>query len=357
MSELPTRDQIKLGSKVSIESKQDQGTGKLTEGIVKTILTASPKHPHGIKVELEDAQVGRVKKIISKIGKTSKEFSSMDIFMEVGGHSYKEDIQEILSNYNLPYSSNKDELLKTIYCNKTILEKSVKLLLDELYKDDLVEICQTFDIDYKGKVKELRENILKNIISSPKSTLKNESENNLKSNIITIPRDEDTWNEFKSTFQYDLDEENLRINNKIESANARRDNRKKYRAEIQKEISLTVSAFANQEGGKLFVGVDDDSTILGLDKDLKEYHGSVDKFKLAVTESLKKILKNNAFIAKLKFEFVTNNDKHYLVIQVPASTEPIYVHFSNVQETFVRMQNRSQKFTTEEFLKHCKDRF
>ena len=357
MSEFPTRDQIKLGSKVSIELKQNQGTGELTEGIVQKILTASSKHPHGIKVELENSQVGRVKKIATKMEKTNKQFSPMDIFMEIGKHSYKDDIQDILSNYNLQYSGNKYELLKTIYCNKTILEKSVKSLLDELYKDDLVEICQIFNIDYNDKVKELRENILKNIINLPKPILKNESEHNLKSNIITIPKEEDTWNEFKSTFQYDLDEENLRNNNKIEAANARRDNRKTYRAEIQKEISITISAFANQEGGRLFVGVNDDSTILGLDRDLKEYHGSADKFRLAVTESFKKILKNNAFIAKLKFEFVTDNDKQYLIIQVPKSTEPVYVHFSNVQETFVRMQNRSQKFTTEEFLKHCKDRF
>ena len=54
MSDLPTNDQIKIGSKVAIETKEDQGTGKLTEGIVKTKLTSSNTHPHGIKVELED---------------------------------------------------------------------------------------------------------------------------------------------------------------------------------------------------------------------------------------------------------------------------------------------------------------
>ncbi len=58
------RADIKPGLKVSIVLKQDQRTGKLTEGIVKDILTKSPTHPHGIKVRLEDGQVGRVKKII-----------------------------------------------------------------------------------------------------------------------------------------------------------------------------------------------------------------------------------------------------------------------------------------------------
>jgi uncharacterized repeat protein (TIGR03833 family) len=43
--------------------KKDQRTGKLTEGIVKDILTNSPSHPHGIKVRLQTGEVGRVKEI------------------------------------------------------------------------------------------------------------------------------------------------------------------------------------------------------------------------------------------------------------------------------------------------------
>ncbi|MFC1971210.1 YwbE family protein [Chloroflexota bacterium] len=54
---------IKTGLKVSIILKQDQKSRKLTEGIVKDILTKSPTHPHGIKVRLESGQVGRVKEI------------------------------------------------------------------------------------------------------------------------------------------------------------------------------------------------------------------------------------------------------------------------------------------------------
>ena len=55
------RVDIKPGTQVSIVLKQDQRSGKLTEGIVKDILTKSPKHPHGIKVRLENGAVGRVK--------------------------------------------------------------------------------------------------------------------------------------------------------------------------------------------------------------------------------------------------------------------------------------------------------
>ena len=58
------RKDISIGSEVEIVLKEDQRTGTLTEGIVKNILTKSPNHPHGIKVRLEDGQVGRVKNIL-----------------------------------------------------------------------------------------------------------------------------------------------------------------------------------------------------------------------------------------------------------------------------------------------------
>lgn len=57
------RSQITVGAKVSIVLKEDQRSGNLTEGVVQRILTNSPNHPHGIKVKLEDGQVGRVKQI------------------------------------------------------------------------------------------------------------------------------------------------------------------------------------------------------------------------------------------------------------------------------------------------------
>ena len=54
---------IKSGIKVKIVLKQDQRSGKLTEGVVKDILTKSSSHPHGIKVRLTNGDVGRVKEI------------------------------------------------------------------------------------------------------------------------------------------------------------------------------------------------------------------------------------------------------------------------------------------------------
>jgi uncharacterized repeat protein (TIGR03833 family) len=59
-----TRSAIHAGVRVSIVLKDDQRTGKRTEGVVQDILTNSPSHPHGIKVRLESGSVGRVQEIL-----------------------------------------------------------------------------------------------------------------------------------------------------------------------------------------------------------------------------------------------------------------------------------------------------
>ena len=59
------RADIKVGQQVAIVLKQDQRTGKLTEGVVQAILTKSATHPHGIKVRLQSGAVGRVKQILN----------------------------------------------------------------------------------------------------------------------------------------------------------------------------------------------------------------------------------------------------------------------------------------------------
>ena len=58
------RKDIQPGAQVLIVLKKDQRSGKLTQGVVRDILTKSATHPHGIKVRLESGQVGRVKEIV-----------------------------------------------------------------------------------------------------------------------------------------------------------------------------------------------------------------------------------------------------------------------------------------------------
>ena len=58
------RKNIQPGFSVEIVQKNHQRSGELTEGVVKRLLTKSPNHPHGIKVQLETGEVGRVKNVL-----------------------------------------------------------------------------------------------------------------------------------------------------------------------------------------------------------------------------------------------------------------------------------------------------
>jgi uncharacterized repeat protein (TIGR03833 family) len=59
------RKNIQAGKKAEIVQKNHQRSGELTEGVVKRILTNSPTHPHGIKVQLETGEIGRVKNVLA----------------------------------------------------------------------------------------------------------------------------------------------------------------------------------------------------------------------------------------------------------------------------------------------------
>ena len=77
MAGYPTGDQIFIGSIVLIETKENQRTGNFTRGTVDSILTRSKFHPHGIKVRLDDGNIGRVKDVLVdvRVSATSKEMN------------------------------------------------------------------------------------------------------------------------------------------------------------------------------------------------------------------------------------------------------------------------------------------
>ncbi|RCU52877.1 MULTISPECIES: YwbE family protein [Corallincola] len=61
---VPNRSELHPGLPVAIVQKQDQRSGQLTEGVIQSLLTKSPSHPHGIKVRLDSGEVGRVQAIL-----------------------------------------------------------------------------------------------------------------------------------------------------------------------------------------------------------------------------------------------------------------------------------------------------
>ena len=239
MSSLPTNSKIHVGMTVLIESKQDQGTGKLTQGIVAEKLTSGESHPYGIMVKLEDGTKGRVKEIFS----------------------------------------------------------------DNSLKDS------------------------------------NKSESN-------IPENEDTWNELKSSFRADIDRI-TKGDGKIVSSKS-----------VEKEISITISALANKEGGQLFIGVDDNGDILGLNSDYELLKNpSDDKFQRIIWQSIKNYLGNMTFVSKLDMTLTEKNSKKICVIKIPKSNEPIFVNDDDGQESYVRVGTRSEKFSPQDFIKYCNSRF
>lgn len=60
------RKDIYRGLEVDIILKKDQRSGNLTRGFVEDLLTSSAFHSHGIKVRLEDGQIGRVAHIVEE---------------------------------------------------------------------------------------------------------------------------------------------------------------------------------------------------------------------------------------------------------------------------------------------------
>jgi len=56
---------VQIGQEVEIVLKHNQRSGELTNGIINRILTKSQNHPHGIKVELDSGEVGRIKNILA----------------------------------------------------------------------------------------------------------------------------------------------------------------------------------------------------------------------------------------------------------------------------------------------------
>lgn len=130
--------------------------------------------------------------------------------------------------------------------------------------------------------------------------------------------------EFKSSFQYDM----------IKKAQA---------TLLRKEVIDTVAAFLNSRrgGGQLFIGVTDDSTVCGIDGDLRLEGGSRDKFELLLRSTLtEKIGRSFAPLWQVSFEAV--GDKLVAVIDVEPSHEPAFVKGDKGTEFFIRTGNRNQ---------------
>ena len=173
---------------------------------------------------------------------------------------------------------------------------------------------------------------------------------------IEIPKKEDITNEFKETFRFDTKELKLRNAGQNEAADGRKKEVKKIEAAIKKEVSIAVAAFANQQGGRLFIGVDDDGVVTGLKRDLKLYK-NWDEYTRAIIDSIEEFTKNRAHASSIRLKEEENQE--YLVLDVPISIhEPIFIHDNKKEEFYVRDATaKSQKFEATDMMRYCNKRF
>ena len=160
-----------------------------------------------------------------------------------------------------------------------------------------------------------------------------------------IANREDTNVERKSSFKFDM--------NRFKFTSERRGSK-----EVEKEISKTIAAFMNADGGELFVGVDDKGNILGLADDYSLMDkGNSDAFQLELSHSIGKYLQDNIIYELVDTRFETIQGKEICSVLVSPSPRPIFLHDDQKQECYVRVGNMSRPNTPEEFMDYCQRRF
>ena len=284
MSGVPNRSQIKKGKHVSIETKENQRTGKLTEGIVEDILTASESHPHGIKVRLQSGQVGRVKEI--------------------------KDSDTVIISENEKKSQRAHKAWET-HRTKTAKDSEKINHADEFE-----------DLEHK-----------------------------------VIPKTEDKHNEFKEFYQYD----NMMGKLLVDLTDAKNIIIKKKKQEVQQRFATAICAFGNKDGGFVYLGVQADGTVTGLEKDkaLENFADYTDEFANHIQSRLNGLIKDDAFIlSKLNMLFRQIGEKTICIIQILPSNRPLYLHSDRGNEFYVRgIAPRANKLNGMDEARYIKVRF
>jgi len=262
------RSGIRKGDRVYIETKADQGTGRLTDGMVDEILTRSESHPHGIKVRLQDGKVGRVKRVgpAPASGPAAPEGDVASGEMAAGGAVIRRGFAD----------------------------------LDQM----------------------------------------------------EIPATEDAQNEFKEFYQYDpkLDGE------------ADKQAREGMKKSVRERLAVAVCSFGNsREGGFVYLGVDSDGRVVGLERDLRfgGFSDYDDSFANGIRNALGDLISDRAFIVdKLRMKFREVGGKTVCLIQVLPSNQPVYLHAQREGAFYVRgPAPRAEKLTGPDQFRYIKGRF
>lgn len=163
---------------------------------------------------------------------------------------------------------------------------------------------------------------------------------------LKIPKEEDLHNEFKSSFRFNV--------KRFEEG----DGKKAPDKEVEKEVSIAIACFANTEGGKLFIGVRDDGTTFGLDYDFELLKNpNLDKFQRILWQSIQNHLQNMIFVSSIRIQCIEKDKTIICIVEVPPSKEPILVNDGRIEEAYVRIGPKCEKFSFHDFLRYSKSRF
>jgi CheY-like chemotaxis protein len=148
-----------------------------------------------------------------------------------------------------------------------------------------------------------------------------------------IAQGEDQRLEFKSSFRWDLE-------------------RRCVNKDLQKAVAVAVAGMLNSGGGTLLIGIEDDGTIVGLEKDLKTLHkDNLDGFQLTLTDVLKKYLGIEC-MPYIHVGFEQIRDKWVCVVSIERSPEPVFFSDGVVHKFWVRTGNSTRALDVKETLKY-----
>ena len=356
MGEYPKRSELTVGDFVEIAMYR-QGNRK-DKGEIESILTRAETHPHGIMAALTDKKIGRVQR---KLPPPAKIPIDLDIAKEL--HKKIEKLTGAQQRRLLLDSKARERRLEAAKKSHTKRLEAWKKSEQEKEEDNLNKRAKKaaalwIHVPEKrhGKAEDGTES--EELFDEVKKTLEKPSQDKQREVFLTkdIPEEEDDRNEFKESFKADTVYHKLLENGDKKAAEARKHSCESTEHAVKKEVSIAACAFANCEGGKLFIGIQDNPVeVIGLKSDLSAFK-NFDEYIRGISDSIKSFTKNQYFTQNIKFRH--GEERKFLVLHIPASSSvPVFIYDKDKEEFYVRGYAQSCLLQYTDAYRFIRDRF
>ena len=113
-------------------------------------------------------------------------------------------------------------------------------------------------------------------------------------------------------------------------------------------VAKTIAAFLNSDGGNLFIGVDDNQNVLGLENDIETLSKkNIDGFELHLVELIKKYI-GRGYSSHIKISFPSYDDNQICRVKIAKSSKPVFTTFEGLEGFFIRSGCSSQPLSRED---------